>query len=197
MFNRVFVESESPNEFYKSLGKEVGRVQELPEGATPNDLIVLSGGIDINPALYGEKPHPRTQVQSPTLSRRDQFCVDLWKFAISRGIPVLGICRGAQHIAAMRGIKLIQDLPQSDHGRRKILLEGKFWASAPKCHHQAVPIDHRINILGVTTTHSGLSFVEAFETEQKVLAVQGHPEWCDVNEEYPSWVRNKLWSYLK
>lgn len=196
MFNRVFVESEGKNDFYASLGKDVGSIMSVPMGATKNDLIVLSGGIDINPVLYGEEPHPHTQVQSKTLSRRDKLCVELWEFAVSRGIPLLGICRGHQHIAAMCGIKLIQHLPQSDHGRRKILLEGKFWASAPKCHHQAVPVDSRINILSTTTTKEGLSFVEAFETEKKVLAVQGHPEWCDPDEVFPTWVRNKLWSYL-
>ena len=59
MFNRVFVECEGSNQFYQSLGRKVISIHEVPQDATKEDLIVLSGGIDINPSLYGELPHPR------------------------------------------------------------------------------------------------------------------------------------------
>lgn len=193
MFNRVFVECEGSNQFYQSLGRKVISIHEVPQDATKEDLIVLSGGVDINPSLYGELPHPRNQVQSRELGRRDKLCVELWNFAKSNYIPLLGICRGAQHIAAMKGIKLIQDLPEADRGRRQVRLEGKFWASVPKCHHQAVPMNDILTCLGESSI-GGLSFMEAFETDGHVLGVQGHPEWANHFEEFPNWVRNKLWS---
>jgi len=197
MFNRVFVESERNNEFYQSLGHRVITVSEVPNDINPDDLVVFSGGIDINPILYGEKPHPATQVKAETLGHRDRLCLNLYSRAVLRGASILGICRGHQHIAAMKGIKLIQHLAPAEHGRRKVEFEGKFWASVPKCHHQAVPVTAQLNALAVTHRDDGLSFLEAFQTNNgKILAVQGHPEWCEPDEPFPSWVRSHLWENL-
>lgn len=196
MFNRVFVESERNNDFYASLGHNVTTISEVPIDLNSDDLVVFSGGIDINPLLYGEKPHPATQVQSPSLGPRDRLCLNLYNKSVLRGASILGICRGHQHIAAMKGIKLIQHLTPAEIGRRKVKFEGKFWASVPKCHHQAVPVTTQLNALAVTHRDDGLSFLEAFQTNKgKVLAVQGHPEWCDPSEAFPSWVRDHLFEH--
>lgn len=194
MFNRVLVESEGHTPFYGSLGETVvtlypHRIREELETANSNDLIVLSGGVDIDSRLYGEPPSKYNQ--NPNIAR-DALCLDLWKLSRERNIPVLGICRGHQLIAALKGIKLIQHIGH-DGGRRKVQLEGKFWASIPKCHHQAVPITKQLNILGKTSLPDGTEWIEAFTTEKNVLGVQGHPEWCDPDEDFPTWVRNKLW----
>ncbi len=197
MFKRVFVESAGNNEFYQSLGKQVITVSEVPSDLEASDLVVLSGGSDINPLLYGEEPHPLTQTKAPVLGHRDRLCVDLYTRATVVGSRVLGICRGHQHIAAMKGIKLIQHLAPAEHGRRKVPFEGKFWASVPKCHHQAVPITKQLRILAHTDRDDGLSFIEAFDCDNgRVLGVQGHPEWCSPEEPFPSWVRRRLFEHL-
>lgn len=202
MFDRVFVECEGSRSFYQSLGKEVYTLYSVPENFNPtkNDLIVLSGGRDINPMLYGEEPHPYNQCKTDKkLSDRDILCVDLWNLAEENKIPLLGICRGAQHIAAMRGIKLIQHLEDIEGGVRNVEFDGTFWAKVPKCHHQAVPVTKRLNVHAVTTQKStGLSFVEAFSLDNgRVIGVQGHPEWCSSpSDNFPTWIRNKFASYL-
>jgi len=201
MFDRVIVESELNKPFYKSLGKQVVPIWSIPESLNPtkNDLIVLSGGRDINPMLYGEEPHPYNQCKDLELGPRDKLCVDLWNLAEENKIPVLGICRGAQHIAAMKGIKLIQHLDDVEGGTRNVEFDGVFWAKVPKCHHQAIPVTKQLNVHAVTTQKStGLSFVEAFSLDNgRVIGVQGHPEWCNnPNDNFPSWIRNKFASYL-
>jgi gamma-glutamyl-gamma-aminobutyrate hydrolase PuuD len=194
MFNRVFVENEHNNEFYASLGRTIIPINQVPPDLCSEDLVIFTGGTDINPLLYGETPHPTTQVQGDTLGRRDKFCVDLYHACIQAGCSVLGICRGHQHIAAMKGIKLIQDIQPSERGSRRVLFEGDFWATVPKCHHQAVPITKQLRILAETFLDTGVGFIEAFDTNNgKILCVQGHPEWCHPNEKFPSWVRNRLW----
>ncbi|MGO9386071.1 MAG: gamma-glutamyl-gamma-aminobutyrate hydrolase family protein, partial [Mycobacterium sp.] len=57
------------------------------------DALVITGGYDLDPAAYGQQPHPTTD--EPRTAR------DAWEFALlrgalERGLPVLGICRGAQ-----------------------------------------------------------------------------------------------------
>ena len=69
------------------------------------------GGDDIDPARYGEAPHPRLGAVSP---ERDTAELLLARWAFTDGKPLLGICRGLQVINVARGGSLWQDLP-SDH----------------------------------------------------------------------------------
>lgn len=72
------------------------------------DGVIITGGKDVDPARYGQEPHPTTDAP-----RRDR---DAWEdallaAAIERGMPFLGICRGAQVLNVARGGTLIQHLP--------------------------------------------------------------------------------------
>jgi gamma-glutamyl-gamma-aminobutyrate hydrolase PuuD len=55
------------------------------------DALILSGGSDIDPAFYGQQPHPEVKLVHP---ERDRFEIALARGAVERGMPVLGICRG-------------------------------------------------------------------------------------------------------
>lgn len=71
------------------------------------DGLLLSGGPDLDPALYGETPHG---VQPPDPGR-DSLDLAAWREAERRSVPVLGICRGLQAINVFSGGSLIQDMP--------------------------------------------------------------------------------------
>ena len=72
------------------------------------DGLLLTGGDDVDPALYGEAPHPAFAVSEPG---RDAFEIDLVRRALDADIPVLAICRGLQVLNVALGGTLIQDIP--------------------------------------------------------------------------------------
>lgn len=72
------------------------------------DGILLTGGHDVSPELYGQERLPVCGATSP---QRDRMEVGILKRAMEAEKPVLGICRGIQLINAMLGGTLWQDLP--------------------------------------------------------------------------------------
>jgi putative glutamine amidotransferase len=71
--------------------------------------LLLSGGPDLDPAAYGRAAHPEL---GPTEPQLDAFEVQLAREADARGLPILGICRGAQALNIARGGTLHQHLPE-------------------------------------------------------------------------------------
>ena len=84
---------------------------QLPEGIDAAleelDAIVLAPGRDIEPERYGQERHP---LLAPTEPRRDAFELELTRRALDRGLPLLGICRGAQMLNVALGGALAQDV---------------------------------------------------------------------------------------
>jgi putative glutamine amidotransferase len=71
------------------------------------DGIIMVGGEDIDPLIYGEQPIPQIGKIVP---QRDEFDLKLIRKAAERGMPVLGICRGEQAINVAFGGSLYQDI---------------------------------------------------------------------------------------
>jgi putative glutamine amidotransferase len=94
--------------------------------------VLLTGGGDIDPRLYGEEPDATFD---PAEVRRDGFEIDLVLRAIERDLPVLGICRGAQVLNVACGGTLVQDIP----------------TSVPRAlgHRQATPRDGHAHVVSV------------------------------------------------
>jgi gamma-glutamyl-gamma-aminobutyrate hydrolase PuuD len=78
-------------------------------GVDALDALVLTGGPDLDPARYGAAPHPRTR---PAAAERDAAELVMLRRALDRGIPVLGVCRGAQLLNVALGGTLHQHLPE-------------------------------------------------------------------------------------
>jgi putative glutamine amidotransferase len=159
------------------------------------DGLILAGGADIDPAVYGAPADPHTHNTRP---ERDRFEVALTRRAVERDLPLLGICRGMQMLDVALGGTLIQHLPDSvghtDH-RRSLgsfenadhdvqLAEGSLAAravgqtvAATKSHHH-----QGVDALGEGLEATGWSvldrLVEAIEMPGRryVLGVQWHPE---------------------
>ena len=75
------------------------------------DGLLVSGGPDLDPAVYGQAPHP---LLGPDVDRvADEYEQSLLLAAAERDLPVLGICRGLQALNVSRGGTLHQHIP--DH----------------------------------------------------------------------------------
>jgi putative glutamine amidotransferase len=69
--------------------------------------LVLTGGPDLDPALYGEAAAGATEIDT----ERDALDQIAWRAAEERNVPVFGVCRGLQAINVFSGGSLIQDVP--------------------------------------------------------------------------------------
>jgi putative glutamine amidotransferase len=97
------------------------------------DGILLAGGGDVNPALFGEAPHPTFDAAE---SGRDDYEIELIRRASERDLPLMAICRGIQVLNVARGGTLVQDIPSELTGT----LEHKL-AVPP---HAAVDLAHEV-----------------------------------------------------
>lgn len=72
------------------------------------DGVLIPGGGDVDPAHYGQTPHPQLGAVDP---ERDRVEVAVARLALAGGRPLLGVCRGAQVMNIAQGGTLMQDLP--------------------------------------------------------------------------------------
>ena len=89
--------------------------QPAPDVAAPPvldglDGLILTGGLDVQPELYGAVRHPLTDPARPD---RDDWELALFRGAEERRMPVLAICRGLQLVNVARGGTLHQHLPEA------------------------------------------------------------------------------------
>ena len=158
------------------------------------DGLIISGGRDVDPAGYGQQPHPATDEPVTENRMRDAFEFELVRGAIRRNMPVLGICRGAQVLNVALGGTLHQHLPEvvghSNHqlgnavfststvqtvpGTRLAALIGES-TDVPCYHHQAIA---ELGDGLIVSARDGDGVIEAVEmpADNFVLAVQWHPE---------------------
>lgn len=82
------------------------------------DGLVVTGGGDLHPSVYGADSHPET---SPAGLERDRSELALLQGALARDMPVLAVCRGSQVLNVARGGDLVQHVPDvvGDGGRHK------------------------------------------------------------------------------
>jgi putative glutamine amidotransferase len=161
------------------------------------DALLLTGGLDVDPTLYGETLHETTEVDPA----RDWFEIPLSREAVARDLPVFAICRGVQVLNVAAGGTLIQDIPSTvttrlthaidipkDHAAHDVrVVPGTRLAAAlggsirqETCavnsrHHQAVG---RVAPAFVVSAASADGVIEAIERPASAfcLGVQWHPE---------------------
>lgn len=106
------------------------------------DGIVLSGGVDVNPALYG-MPEASEFTEKPNLER-DAFESALIVRAIERNLPVLGICRGMQLTNVVLGGTLVPDVERAGYASHSSTQDGDR-------HHEVIvePDTRLASIVGV------------------------------------------------
>ncbi|WP_316841337.1 gamma-glutamyl-gamma-aminobutyrate hydrolase family protein [Pedobacter gandavensis] len=172
------------------------------------DGFVLTGGIDVTPAISGgAEDYPyRPLVFSP---ERDEFERQIYEFAKSERLPLLGICRGMQYINILEGGAVFDDIGEPENAIHKKgeldkvhevnVVEGSLLAGITiekkglvnSAHHQAVdPKCLAKNLMINAYAVSGNGIVEGLEYKDKqnngfMLAVQWHPERMKEKEIQP------------
>lgn len=149
--------------------------------------LVIPGGPDLDPALYGESPLPELGAVS---QERDALELGLIRWALHQGLPLLGICRGIQSLNVALGGSLYQDLPAQ--GFRELVHNGQPHlveqvADSPltalfpprfevnSYHHQAIKtLAPGLRVLAQAP--DGVIEAVALEGHPFALAVQWHPE---------------------
>ncbi|GMU22263.1 MAG: hypothetical protein AMXMBFR13_23510 [Phycisphaerae bacterium] len=156
------------------------------------DGLLIVGGDDVDPRLYGEQPRSRTKVIFP---KRTAFETWLYQAGKRRRLPIFGICYGMQLINVLEGGSLYQHLhpkkkgTRIDHrGRRRVrhsvqIAPGTQLSEILEMREAGVISDHHqaIRYLAPGWLPSGVAddgIIEAIESPEspQILAVQWHPE---------------------
>jgi putative glutamine amidotransferase len=170
---------------------ELTRDADVEEIVERIDGLILSGGADIEPQRYGAEPDEQLGSIEPD---RDEWEFKLFHAARSRGVPILGICRGAQLTNVALGGTLRQHVdadegsghPMWDANVREsahevVVRDGSLLSSVVassigvnSLHHQTID---RLGKGLVATAHAPDGVIEAVELPgEPILAVQWHPE---------------------
>ena len=96
------------------------------------DGVVFSGGADVDPSWYGHEPYELTVAVPPV---HDTFEITLARRALELGMPVLGLCRGAQVLAVADGGTLTQDVAKLHEGASRHAWDWYGIATEPMDEH--------------------------------------------------------------
>jgi putative glutamine amidotransferase len=197
--------SSKPHDYEESVRRAGGEPIVLDYRAHPPsevvrsfDGILLAGGGDVLPSLYGRAPHARFDAAEPG---RDDYELELARLAVEHDVPIFAICLGIQVLNVARGGTLIQDIPSEasnplNHDIRepRFAIAHEAWltsgsrldqlmrerlesdvAPVNSRHHQAVK-DLGKGLVIAATAPDGV--IEAVEdpTRRFCLGVQWHPE---------------------
>lgn len=173
------------------------RGQDISKSIEGVDAVVFWGGTDIHPSLYNEPAHRTSQMfNSKYPSSRDDFEWRAMNYCMIHGIPMIGVCRGAQLMCAFAGGKLIQDCDKhaSGGGHQIQTVDGRTMYVTSAHHQMMYPYDIPHELLAWATPKRSTYYenglhepVKAMETKREPeivyfptingLAIQGHPEW--------------------
>ncbi len=194
-----------------------------------NSALVLWGGEDISPWYYKEKATEYTS--APDLpSKRDEQEEGLFRAAVRRGIPVIGICRGAQLACALLGGRLFQHVdahtqyhPIETKEKKRLIassLHHQMMVPERLAHHEFGEVDFEllawtspkprssVYVRGqsqhsdekkgeVVTEHPcGVEPEVVLWPKQKVLGIQGHPEFMKPDCEFVTYSLDLVKAYL-
>jgi putative glutamine amidotransferase len=184
-----------PHAYTEAVTRAGGRAVLLPPDDLDADVLrvldglVLSGGADLGPELYGAEPEPLTV----TRPDRDVAEMALARGALAADLPILGVCRGMQLLTVAAGGTLHQHLPEVLGHERHRPAPGVYGSHQARftpgsriaelmgddlgvhCyHHQGVADPGSLTVTGRTADGSA----EAVEDPDRrfVLGVQWHPE---------------------
>lgn len=172
-----------------------GRAEDAADLLAKLDGLLLTGGPDVEPGLYGEEPH---ETVTRVIPERDAFEIGLCREALGRDQPFLAICRGHQVLNVATGGTLIQDIPSQVAGAFDHDPDRERWETAHEVrilprtrlreilgtetidvnsfHHQAVrELGQGLVVSATSTADEVIEGIEA-PGRRLALGVQWHPE---------------------
>jgi len=153
----------------------LGDVSNNTDNLEGIDLLVFTGGSDIDPSLYNHKKDKRTHSQP----ERDAKEVEIFKRARALNIPMLGICRGAQLLCVMAGGTLLQHIDGHSGNHNIDTKDGRSIIVNSGHHQMQQPPDNAVAVAWANPPQSELGIKEyevVYYPEIKALGIQFHPE---------------------
>ena len=179
---------------------------QKPEELNHDCCLILWGGEDIGTSIYGQKPNKYTYLERA--SERDLRECALVSEAVNIGIPIIGICRGAQLLCALAGGTLAQHV--EGHGRSHAVClhdEGNTWITCNSSHHQMMlpPASAKIlatgyEVVGIDENNQAIKHEHSNEVvyfpSLNALGIQPHPEWASCPKDFVDYCSRKIKEYL-
>lgn len=179
---RVFIckDKEPDKEYFEALKKAGVEFEwgEYPQDVNDFDGLLIPGGVDVNPMLYGHENTASVKIND----HLDKITMDCIRLFFENGKAILGICRGLQILNVFFGGTLVQDIPNHKDVEHKILIDsGNILHDSYGDEMQVNSIHHQcINTLGnglESLAKSEDGIIEAImHNGKKVFATQFHPE---------------------
>jgi len=174
---------------FKLIG-DVRSVQSADD-LVPNGVLLLHGGEDISPAIYNQPSNSWCRADDKP-SRRDVLEMRLIDRAVKMGLPIVGICRGAQMLCAMDGGSLVQHILGHTAGNGHSIVDTRTNEElhTNSCHHQMMVPNKYNTVVAVDKSRTINAYAEDDKefhvsvvpevvhfTKLNALGIQGHPEW--------------------
>lgn len=184
-------------------------VVRSPDELDSHGALVIWGGSDISPTIYGKKVSRRTHADVQ-LSSRDECEVALAKRAIQLGMPIIGVCRGAQILCGLAGGHLIQHVNRHGGTHPVKTYDGQSIVTNSIHHQMMYPFDveHEMRAfiekplsdVHIDVDDNGHDFDRKLSIEPEYVyfpkikgyAVQWHPEGMAGNSAANEWLLNDL-----
>lgn len=158
------------------------------------DGLILAGGEDVSPILYGEDARNTIKATYP---KRDKAEVAITEKIIASGKPILGICRGLQLLNVIFGGTLYQDLSEkedifvkhiqetpSNHPIHTVSVNEKSYMSSflsdelfvNSFHHQVIRDLGKGLRIAAKSNDGVIEAIESVDENKSIIAIQWHPE---------------------
>lgn len=164
--------------YYESTAKVFTRFgYDVTRSISESDYIVLTGGEDLNPQIYGEEPNGTTYWDD----ERDHRDLQAIQYGVKHGKNLVGVCRGAQFLNCVpNGGKLRQHVDGHGSGYHPVydFVDHKVRKIITVHHQQMIPTDKAVLVASAKTKTNDFDDVEVLWYESsKSLCYQAHPEF--------------------